>query len=115
MVYSVNLTQHFGEDAFSEDINFYHLAICSTLEKAIEVRKQAIREFTKDDTFDGCTFDENGNLLTEINNPRYDIEVGGPIGSDVDDFAMWCIMDNTTDDWLEVVIKPMEIDKGICL
>lgn len=110
MVYSVNLTR-----CFEGDINSYQLAICSTPEKAVEIRRQAIIAFTKGDMFDGCTFDKSGNLLTEAENSRYKIEVGCPIGSDVDNFAVWVIMDNTNFDWLDVFIRPMEIDKGLCL
>lgn len=110
MVYSVNLTRCYkGEEA-----EFFHLAVCSTKEKAVEVRRNVVRGYTEGDMFDVCAFDENGNLLTEIEDPKFEIQIAGVIGSDVDNFNMWGILNTDTDDWIEVVVKAMEMDKVDC-
>lgn len=110
MVYSVNVTR-----AFDWDNDFFHLAVCSTIKKAVKIRRQLIREFTEGSIFDGLAFDKKGNLLTQLDNPMYTIEIGEPIGSKVDDFDTWCIMDTATNDkWVEVTIKPMIMDMIVC-
>lgn len=107
MVYSVNVSR-----AFDWSNDFFHLAVCSTIEKAVEIRRQLIREFTEGGIFDGLAFDKNDNLLTQLDNPMYTIEIGEPIGSKVDDFDTWYIMDTATNDnWVGVIIKPMVMDK----
>lgn len=107
MVYSVNLTRCFN----GEEAEFFHIAVCSTKEKAVKVRREIVRGYTEGDMFDVRAFDENGNLLTEIEDPEFEIQIAGAIGSDVDNFNMWSILNTDTDDWLEVVIKKMEMDK----